>query len=72
MHLKRYSIPKYWKLGKKEETFVVSPRPGPHKKSECMPLLIVLRNVLKIFDNAREAKSSIKKGEDFLIVPDDC
>jgi small subunit ribosomal protein S4e len=63
VHLKRYSIPKYWKLGKKEDTFVVSPRPGPHKKSECIPLLIVLRNVLKMSETSKEAKSSIKKGD---------
>ena len=63
MHLKRYSIPKYWKLGRKEKIFVVSPRPGPHKKFECVPLLVVVRNVLKVFENAKEAKSAIKKGE---------
>ena len=63
MHLKRYSIPKYWRLRKKEEEFVVSPRPGPHKKSECIPLLVILRDVLKIFENAKEAKSTIKKGD---------
>lgn len=63
MHLKRYSIPKYWKLGRKEKIFVVSPRPGPHKKFECVPLLVVIRDVLKVFENAKEAKSAIKKGE---------
>jgi len=63
MHLKRYSIPKYWKLGKKEKVFVVSPRPGPHKKYECIPLLVVLRDVLKIFESAKEANTAIKKGE---------
>lgn len=63
MHLKRYSIPKYWKMGKKANKFVVSPRPGPHRKSECIPLLVVLRNVLKICDSAKMAESVIKKGE---------
>ncbi|MEE9323186.1 MAG: 30S ribosomal protein S4e [Candidatus Aenigmarchaeota archaeon] len=63
MHLKRYSIPKYWKLGRKEEVFVVSPRPGPHKKYECIPLLVVLRDVLKVFETAKEGKSAIKEGE---------
>lgn len=63
MHLKRYSIPKYWKLAKKEQKYVVSPRPGPHKKYECIPLIVVLRNVLGIFETAKEAKTEIKKGE---------
>lgn len=63
MHLKRYSIPKYWKLGKKEKKFAVSPRPGPHKKSECIPLLVILRDVLKMFEGAEEAENAVKKGE---------
>lgn len=63
MHLKRYSIPKYWKLGRKEKKFVVSPTPGPHKKYECIPLLVVLRDVLKIVDNSKEARIVISKGE---------
>jgi len=63
MHLKRYSIPKYWKLGKKERKFVISPRPGPHRKLECIPLLVALRDVLKICETNREAKDAINKGE---------
>ncbi len=63
MHLKRYSIPKYWKVGKKEKKFVVCPRPGPHKKSECIPLLILIRDVLKIAETAKEAGKIIKSGE---------
>jgi small subunit ribosomal protein S4e len=63
MHLKRYSIPKYWKVPRKGKTFTVCPRPGPHKKYECIPLLIVVRDVLGIFETAKEAKSAIKNGE---------
>jgi small subunit ribosomal protein S4e len=63
MHLKRYSIPKYWKMAKKEHTFVTAPRPGPHKKAECIPLVIVLRDVLKICETRKEAEGAIYKGE---------
>lgn len=63
MHLKRYSIPKYWKMTKKERKFVITPRPGPHGKFECIPLLVVLRDVLKICKNSKEATMAIKKGE---------
>ena len=63
MHMKRYTIPKYWKLPKKERKFVITPRAGPHKKMECIPLLIILRNVLKIADTAKEARFAIKKGD---------
>jgi small subunit ribosomal protein S4e len=63
MHLKRYLIPKYWKMGKKANKYVVAPRPGPHKKLECIPLLVVLRDVLKICDTAKKAERVIKRGE---------
>ncbi|MCX6818112.1 MAG: 30S ribosomal protein S4e [Candidatus Aenigmarchaeota archaeon] len=63
MHLKRYSMPKYWHMSKKERKFVIAPRPGPHKKLECIPLLVVLRDVLKVCRNAKEASMVIKKGE---------
>jgi len=63
MHLKRYSIPRYWKVAKKANKFVASPRPGPHRKTECIPLLVVLRDVLKLCDDSKEANRIIKKGE---------
>jgi small subunit ribosomal protein S4e len=63
MHLKRYSIPKYWKMEKKAYKFVIAPRPGPHAKFECIPLLVVLRDVLKICGDAKKGSLVIKKGE---------
>ncbi|NIP41015.1 MAG: 30S ribosomal protein S4e [Candidatus Aenigmarchaeota archaeon] len=63
MHMKRFLIPKYWKMGKKEARYSVAPRAGPHRKDRCIPLLVVLRNVLKLSENAREAKKVIKSGE---------
>ncbi len=63
MHLKRYSIPKYWKMSKKERKFVIAPRPGPHRKLECIPLRVLLRDVLKVCSDAREADSMISRGE---------
>ncbi len=53
-------------MPKKEKKWVVRPRPGPHKKFECIPLLILLRNVLKIVDLGRDAKKIIKSGEVFV------
>jgi small subunit ribosomal protein S4e len=63
MHLKRYSIPKYWKMPKKEHKFVATPRPGPHKKAECIPLLVLLRDVLKLCKTRKEAEGVIFGGE---------
>lgn len=41
----------------------MKPRPGPHKKFESIPLLILVRNILKLADTAKDAKKIIKSGE---------
>jgi len=61
--LKRLRAPKFWKVPKKVEKWVVAPRPGPHKKFESIPLAIIIRDMLKITDTANEAKRIIKMGE---------
>lgn len=61
--LKRQLAPKFWKIRKKESRLIVSPRPGPHKKFESIPLLIVLRDLLKLCENSSEAKKIINSGE---------
>lgn len=61
--LKRLLAPKFWKVPKKVKKWVVSPRPGPHKKFECIPLQIIVRDVLKLTETGKEAKTIIKKGE---------
>jgi len=61
--LKRLLVPKYWKIPKKGMTWVVSPIAGPHKKFECIPLLIILRDILKLTETGKEARAAIKKGD---------
>lgn len=63
MKLKRMRAPSYWKIEKKNAKWVVSPRPGPHKKNECIPLQIILRDILKLAETRKEAKTIINKGE---------
>lgn len=65
-HLKRLRIPKFWKVPKKHSKWAVTPRAGPHKKFESIPLMVILRDVLKIVDKGKEAKSIIKTGEVFV------
>jgi small subunit ribosomal protein S4e len=62
-HLKRLRIPKFWKVPKKYTKWAVTPRAGPHKKFESIPLMVILRDVLKIVYKGKEAKSIIKTGE---------
>jgi len=62
-HLKRLAAPATWKIPRKGFKFIVKPSPGPHAQERCLPLLIVVRDVLGIAQYAREAKKAIKKGE---------
>lgn len=61
--IKRYSMPRHWKLPTKGRKWVVSPVPGPHGKGSCLPLQMVVRDVLKLADNAKEARGLIFQGK---------
>jgi len=50
----------------KKRKWVVSPRPGPHKKFESIPLVIIVRDIIKLVDTASDAKKIIKAKEIFV------
>jgi small subunit ribosomal protein S4e len=54
-HLKRVNAPHHWMLGKMGGTWAPRPCTGPHKRRECLPLVICLRNRLKYALTYREA-----------------
>jgi small subunit ribosomal protein S4e len=62
-HLKRLAAPKFWPIPKKKYTWTFSPSPGPHKKDECIPLAIIVRDILKLAETGKEAKRIIKSRE---------
>jgi small subunit ribosomal protein S4e len=61
-HLKRYKAPKSWPIHPKEDTWTVKPSPGSHSINDSIPLTLVIRDVLKLADNSREAKRIINTG----------
>lgn len=61
--LKRLVAPQFWRIPKKEYKWTVSPRPGPHKKFESIPLQIIVRDILKLGETGKEAKVIIHNGE---------
>jgi small subunit ribosomal protein S4e len=65
-HLKRLRIPKFWRVPKKHAKWAPKPRAGPHKQFESIPLMVILRDILKIADKGKEAKSIIKMGGVFV------
>lgn len=58
-HLKRLAVPRTWRIPRKGFTWAVKPRPGPHGKDESVPLLILVRDYLRLCDTGREAQRII-------------
>ena len=61
-HLKRYKAPKSWPIHPKEDTWTVKPAPGSHAIEDSLPLLVIIRDILGLADNSREAKRIINTG----------
>jgi len=61
MHRKRISAPTAWPVARKTHKWAVTPRPGGHKV--CIPLAIILRDVLKLGDNIKEIKHMLNEGQ---------
>jgi small subunit ribosomal protein S4e len=60
--LKRMVAPRTWPIERKNKKFTISPSPGPHAKKECLPLGIILRDMLGYAKNLRETKKILKSG----------
>lgn len=60
--LKRQMAPQFWGINRKTKRFVVTVRPGAHKKSLSIPTAVFLRDTLKIVETLREAKTAIYSG----------
>lgn len=60
--VKRLNTPKFLQIKRKHGTFTVAPRPGPHGKRDCLPLLHIVRDLLDLTDTFREAKKIIGLG----------
>jgi small subunit ribosomal protein S4e len=59
-HLKRQEVPKNWPISRKRTVYVVKPM---SKLSNSIPLLIILRDILKIAQNRREVKRSLHENQ---------
>lgn len=55
-HMKRMAAPKSWAVPRKTSHWITKPNPGPHGIHESIPLLAVVRDMLKLCDNSREAR----------------
>ena len=55
--------PSYWGITRKNKRFVVTVKPGSHKKNQSIPTAVFLRDTLKIVSELREAKFAIYNGK---------
>lgn len=65
-HLKRKPAPEFWPIHRKEAVWTVKPNAGPHPISRCMPLTIVLREVLGVAKTRSEVKTIIHEEKVFV------
>ncbi len=61
--LKRLPAPAHWPIERKLTKFTVRPRPGPHRIEQCIPLAILLREVLGHAKTMREVKRIVFTGQ---------
>jgi len=54
--MKRLTAPRSWPVPRKTNIWIAKPSPGPHGIEESMPMVVVLRDVLKLADTAKEAR----------------
>lgn len=60
--LKRQMAPLFWGIARKDKRFVITVKPGPHKKEFSIPTAVFLRDTLKIVTSLRESKTAIYSG----------
>ncbi|MCJ7424522.1 30S ribosomal protein S4e [Candidatus Bathyarchaeota archaeon] len=61
--LKRKPAPRFWPIHRKEVTWVVKPSSGPHDSENCLPLAVILRDILGFARTRKEAKTIVSQGK---------
>jgi small subunit ribosomal protein S4e len=62
-HLKRKPAPRFWPIPRKEFVWTVKPKPGPHPISRCLPLALIVRDMLGFAKTLKEAKIILSQGK---------
>jgi len=65
-HEKRVAAPTSWPITRKTHHWVVGANAGPHSMETGIPLLVVVRDLLKIANNSKEAKRIINEGNIYV------
>ncbi len=60
---KRSKAPSFWTIHRKSHQFTLTTSSGPYAKNESYPLLVLIRDVLKMVNTYHEARNVIKDGK---------
>lgn len=63
LRLKRRASPRSWPLPRKGTKWIKRVAPGPHAQDASVPLVLVLRDILKIANSAREVRILLREGK---------
>lgn len=60
--MKRSQTPAFWPIPRKMKRFAPRVSPGPHRASQSLPIVVFLRDLLKLVSVQREAESILAEG----------
>ncbi len=61
--LKRKPAPRFWPIHRKELPWIVKPSSGSHSLQGCLPLTLVLRDMLGVAQTRKEVKMILSEGK---------
>jgi small subunit ribosomal protein S4e len=61
--LKRKPAPRFWPIHRKELPWIVKPSSGAHSLQSCLPLTLVLRDMLGVAQTRKEGKIILSEGK---------
>ena len=61
--LKRKPAPRFWPIHRKELPWIVKPSSGSHSLENCLPLTLVLRDILGVAQTRKEGKMILAQGK---------
>lgn len=64
--LKRKPAPRFWPIHRKEFQWIVKPSCGPHSMDKCLPLALVLRDIVGVAETRKEAKVIVSQGKVYV------
>ena len=62
-HLFSLNAPANWPIERKKNVWITRPNPGPHPLNKCLPINILLKQLLKYARTAREVRTILNAGD---------